>query len=63
MDTKMRDTHMDHPRARMSAEEERHRLTLEGMADVSAGRVVAQADVQAWAASLASASPLPVPQR
>ena len=47
----------------VSEEEERHRLTLEGMADVTAGRVVDQADVAAWAASLATGSPLPVPQR
>ena len=47
----------------VSEEEERHRLTLEGMADVTAGRVVDQADVDAWAASLATGSPLPVPQR
>ena len=38
-------------------EEERHRLTLEGMADVTAGRVVDQADVEAWAESLATGSP------
>ena len=44
-------------------EEERHRLTLEGMADVTAGRVVDQADVEAWAASLATCTPLPVPQQ
>jgi predicted transcriptional regulator len=43
--------------------EERHRLTMEGMADVTAGRVVDQTDVEAWAASLATGSPLPVPQR
>ena len=47
----------------VSEEEESHRLTLEGMADVTAGRVVDQADVEAWAASLATGSPLPVPQR
>jgi predicted transcriptional regulator len=47
----------------VSEEEERHRLTLEGMADVTAGRVVDQADVEARAASLATGSPLPVPQR
>ena len=35
-------------------EEERHRLTMEGMADVTAGRVVDQTDVEAWAASLAT---------
>lgn len=44
-------------------EEERHRLTLEGLADVTAGRVVDQADVEAWATSLNTANPLPVPQR
>ena len=47
----------------VSEEEERHRLTLEGMADVTAGRVVDQADVEAWAASLTTDHPLPVPQR
>ena len=47
----------------VSEEEERHRLTMEGMADVTAGRVVDQTDVEAWAASLATGSPLPVPQR
>lgn len=44
-------------------EEERHRLTLEGLADVTAGRVVDQADVDAWATSLNTANSLPVPQR
>jgi predicted transcriptional regulator len=44
-------------------EEERHRLTMAGMSDVTAGRVVDQADVEAWAASLATGSPLPVPQQ
>ena len=44
-------------------EEERHRLTLAGMADVTAGRVVDQADVEAWAASLATDQPLPTPQK
>lgn len=47
----------------VSEEEERHRLTLAGMADVTAGRVVDQADVDAWVASLATADPLPAPQR
>ena len=47
----------------VSEEEERHRLTLEGMADVTAGRVVEQSDVEAWAASLATDKPLPAPQR
>ena len=44
-------------------EDERHRLTLAGMADVTAGRVVDQADVEAWAASLATDQPLPIPQK
>ncbi len=44
-------------------EEERQRLTLEGLADVAAGRVVDHADVEAWAASLTTDKPLPVPQR
>lgn len=44
-------------------EEERHRLTLEGLADITAGRVVDQIAVEDWAASLATANPLPVPQR
>ena len=43
-------------------EEERHRLTMEGLADVTAGRVVDHADVEAWAASLTSDQPMPVPQ-
>jgi predicted transcriptional regulator len=47
----------------VSEEEERHRLTLAGMADVTAGRMVDQADVEAWADSLATGSPLPIPQR
>ena len=47
----------------VGGEQVRHRLTLEGMADVTAGRVVDQADVEAWAASLATGNPLPLPQR
>ena len=47
----------------VSEEEERHRLTLEGMADVAAGRVVEQSDVEAWVASLATDKRLPLPQR
>jgi predicted transcriptional regulator len=33
-------------------EEERHRLTLEGLADVDAGKVIDHQAVQAWADSL-----------
>lgn len=32
-------------------------LTLEGLAEVDAGRLVAQADMEAWAASLGSDAP------
>ena len=38
----------------VSEEEERHRLTLEGMADVTAGRVVDQSDVEAWVEAVLS---------
>lgn len=43
-------------------EEERHRLTLEGLADVKAGRVVDHAEVKAWAESLGTPNPRPVPE-
>jgi predicted transcriptional regulator len=43
-------------------EEERHRLTIEGLADVDAGRVVEHRAVLAWAASLNSETPLPTPR-
>jgi predicted transcriptional regulator len=42
-------------------EEHRYRLTLEGLADVDAGRTVDHAAVEAWAASLDSDKPLPLP--
>jgi len=42
-------------------EEERSRLTREGLADVDDGRVIDHQAVQAWAASLGSDSPLPTP--
>ena len=45
----------------VETEELRYRQTLEGMADVDAGRGVAHAEVKAWAASLATESPLPLP--
>jgi predicted transcriptional regulator len=44
-------------------EEERHRLTLEALADVDAGRVIDHQAVQAWADSLGTAAPLPPPRR
>jgi predicted transcriptional regulator len=43
-------------------EEERRRLTLEAMADVDAGRVIDHQTVQAWAESLGTDKPLPVPR-
>jgi len=42
-------------------EEERHRLTLEALADVDAGRVIDHQAVQAWADSLGTDKPLPPP--
>jgi predicted transcriptional regulator len=42
-------------------EEERHRLTLEGLKDVDAGNVIDHQSVQAWADSLTTDQPLPPP--
>ena len=42
-------------------EEERVRLTREALDDVDAGRVIDHQAVQAWADSLSTANPLPVP--
>lgn len=44
-------------------EEERHRLTLEALADVDAGHVIDHQAVQAWAGSLGTRKPRPPPQR
>jgi predicted transcriptional regulator len=44
-------------------EEERHRLTLEGMKDVDAGRVIDHQAVQSWAESLGTRKPRPPPRR
>ena len=43
-------------------EEERARLTREALADVDAGRVIAHQSVQAWADSLDTDQPLPLPR-
>lgn len=43
-------------------EEERSRLTREALVDVDAGRVIDHQAVQAWADSLATDEPLPVPR-
>jgi len=42
-------------------EDERQRLTLEALADVDSGRMVDQAEVDAWAQSLSTEHPKPVP--
>ena len=43
-------------------EEERSRLTREALADVDAGKLIDHQAVQAWADSLGTANPLPVPR-
>ena len=43
-------------------EEERTRLTREALADVDTGHVIDHQAVQAWADSLSSDEPLPVPR-
>ncbi len=43
-------------------EEERSRLTREAMVDVDTGRVIDHQAVQAWADSLGTDEPLPVPR-
>ena len=45
----------------VAQEEERRRLTLEALADVEAGHVINHRAVQAWADSLDTSEPLPVP--
>ncbi len=45
----------------LDQEEERSRLTREALADVDAGRVIDHKAVQAWAESLGTATPIPVP--
>lgn len=42
--------------------EERHRMTLEGLADVDAGRVVPHSEVSLWLKSLGTDNPLPRPE-
>ncbi len=41
--------------------EERSRLTYEALADVNTGQVINHQAVQAWADSLSTAKPLPLP--
>lgn len=45
----------------LEQEEEKHALTLEGLADMDAGLVIDQQAVQAWADSLSTERPLPPP--
>ena len=42
-------------------EEDRHRMTLDALADVDAGRTIDQRAIQAWADSLTTEMPLPLP--
>jgi predicted transcriptional regulator len=42
-------------------EEERHRLTLEGLADVDAGRLIDDAEIEAWIKGLETDPSLPAP--
>lgn len=46
----------------IAQEEERDRLTQEALADVDASRVIDHQAVQAWAESLATDEPLPLPR-
>ncbi|MBG7601760.1 MAG: ribbon-helix-helix protein, CopG family [Gammaproteobacteria bacterium] len=46
----------------ISQEEERSRLTQQALADVDAGEVIDHQAVQAWADSLTTNSPLPLPR-
>lgn len=44
-------------------EEERHKMTLEALEDVDAGRVIDHQSIQAWADSLGPDTPLPSPTK
>ncbi len=46
----------------LDQESERERLTRQAIADVDAGRVIDHQAVQAWADSLGTNQPLPVPR-
>lgn len=46
----------------LAQEEERNRLTLEALDDVTSGQVIDNQAVQAWADSLNTDNPLPVPR-
>ncbi|MDO9268240.1 MAG: ribbon-helix-helix domain-containing protein [Methylobacter sp.] len=46
----------------LGQEEERRRMTLEALADVDTGHVIDHQAVQAWANSLDTDKPLPIPR-
>ena len=46
----------------LAQEEERNRLTLEALVDVTSGQVIDHQAVQTWADSLSTDNPLPVPR-
>ncbi len=46
----------------LTQEEERNRLTLEALDDVTSGQVIDHQAVQSWADSLSTDNPLPVPR-
>ncbi|MFM9867278.1 CopG family ribbon-helix-helix protein [Achromobacter xylosoxidans] len=46
----------------IAQEEERDKLTQQALADVDAGRIVDDQAVQAWAESLGSDQPVPLPR-
>jgi len=43
-------------------EERKHQMILEGLADVDAGRLIEHEEVVAWAESLSTDNPLPLPR-
>lgn len=45
----------------LDREERRHQMILAGLADIDAGRTVDHEAVKAWAASLGTANPKPIP--
>ena len=45
----------------VALEERRHRMTLQALADVDAGRGVDHSEVETWISSLATEKPLPPP--
>jgi hypothetical protein len=52
---------MEHDRHKM-LEDHRHKLTLEGIADADAGRVIDHQAMVDWAKSLSTDRPLPRPE-